>query len=121
MPAVRKLYFTASESGVYADARHYAERYRQEAERLNAFEAQNRAREEALDDAMLARVSSFLKSYGEMTRGEEFVMREVRSRARERTRWMIGAGLLMLALIVVPESLGLLRRAVRRNATGASA
>ena len=34
---------------------------------------------------MLRRISSFLKSYGEMRRGEEFVMREV-ARTRARTR-----------------------------------
>ena len=121
LPALRTFYFTAGEAQAHADARQYAERYRNEAERLNAFEAQSRARNEALDDAMLARVSSFLKSYGEMTRGEEFVMHEVRSRARERTRWVIGAGLLGLAVVLLPGSLGLLRRVVRRNAKGASA
>ena len=121
LPALRTLYFTAGEAQAHADARQYAERYRKEAERLNAFEAHSRARSEALDDAMLARVSSFLKSYGEMTRGEEFVMREVRSRARERARWVIGAGLLGLACFIMPGSLGLLRRAVRRNTKGAHA
>ena len=39
---------------------------------------------------------------GEMRRGEEFVMDEVRARARERVRWLVAAGLLALALIVAP-------------------
>jgi zinc/manganese transport system permease protein len=120
LPSLRALYFTASEAEAYADAHQYAERYRQEAERLNALEARSRARDEALDDAMLGRVSSFLKSYGEMTRGEEFVMREVRSRARERMRWVIGAALLTLAGLALPGSIDILRRAVRRNANGVS-
>jgi len=122
VPAVRAFYFTASETHVYADAQSYAQRYREEAERLNAIETQSRASDQALDDALLARVSSFLKSYGEMTRGEEFVMREVRSRARERAGWVIGATLLGLAGLVVPGSLDLLRRVVRlrREARGAS-
>jgi zinc/manganese transport system permease protein len=115
LPALRTLYFTAGEVQVYTDARQYAERYRQEAERLNAFEAQSRATDEALDDALLARVSSFLKSYGEMTRGEEFVMREVRARARERTRWVIGPGLLVLAGLFMPGSIAFLRKALRRS------
>ena len=57
-----------------------------------------------LDDFGVARISSFLKSYGEMRRGEQFVMDEVRARARERVRWVVSAGLLALALIAAPLS-----------------
>ena len=110
MPALRAIYFTAGEAEVYADARQYAERYRLEAEKLNEFETRSRSQGEALDDYMVARISSFLKSYGEMRRGEEFVMREVRSRARERARWIAGAVMLVIALLVVPGSVGLLQR-----------
>jgi zinc/manganese transport system permease protein len=121
VPSLRTLYFTASEFQVHADASQHAARYRQEAERLNAFETASRARDQALDDTMLARVSSFIKSYGEMTRGEEFVMREVRSRARERARWVMGAGMLLLAGLVMPGGLALLRQAFRRKTDGARA
>jgi zinc/manganese transport system permease protein len=63
---------------------------------------------------MVQRISSFLKSYGEMSRGEEFVMREVRSRARERIRWMAGAALLVCAFLIAPGALGLVRRSAAR-------
>jgi len=109
-PALRARYFTANEEQVYAEARHYAERYRQEAERLNEVETRSRSQGEALDDEMVARVSSFLKSYGEMRRGEEFVMREVRARARERVRWVAGGAMLAMALVIVPTSWRILRR-----------
>ena len=56
----------------------------------------------AFDDFRVARISSFLKSYGEMRKGEQFVMGEVRARARERIRWGASLGLLMLALLVAP-------------------
>ena len=36
-----------------------------------------------------------------MIRGEEFVMREVRSRAREQNRWWISGILVLLALSLV--------------------
>jgi hypothetical protein len=36
-----------------------------------------------------------------MRRGEEFVMREVRSRARERIRWF-GIPLILIALLMTP-------------------
>ena len=110
VPSLRAVYFTAGEAEVFADARQYAERYRLEAEKLNEFETASRSQGAALDDYMVARISSFLKSYGEMRRGEEFVMREVRSRARERARWVAGAVMLVIALLVVPGSVGLLQR-----------
>jgi zinc/manganese transport system permease protein len=116
LPSLRALYFTANETQIYAEARQYSERYRQEAERLNEREIRSRSQGEALADEMVARMSSFLKSYGEMRRGEEFVMREVRARARERARWIVGAGALLLALVVMPGVLERLRRSlVGRN------
>jgi zinc/manganese transport system permease protein len=37
-----------------------------------------------------------------MRKGEQFVMGEVRARARERIRWGASLGLLTLALLVAP-------------------
>ena len=84
------------------DASEYAERYRIEAERLNDLEKRNRTEGEALDDFSVGRISSFLKSYGEMRKGELFVMGEVRARARERIRWSVSLALLALALLFAP-------------------
>jgi zinc/manganese transport system permease protein len=111
-PTLQSAYFSRTEAATYADARDYAERHRLQAEQLNDMEAHSRAEGEALDDATVQRISSFLKSYGEMRRGEEFVMREVRSRARERVRFIAGSALLVLALLIAPGVLGRLRRAV---------
>ena len=87
------------------DASEYAERYRREAEQLNDLERRNRTEGEAFDDFSVARISSFLKSYGEMRKGEQFVMGEVRARARERVRWGASLGLLAFALLFAPVSL----------------
>jgi zinc/manganese transport system permease protein len=113
-PALRSGYLSRVEFATYEDARRYAERHRVEAERLNAMETRSRSQGDALDDVTVQRISSFLKSYGEMRRGEEFVMSEVRSRARERVRWMLGAGMVMLALLLMPGALGLLRQGAAR-------
>ncbi|MEA2878772.1 MAG: zinc/manganese transport system permease protein [Hyphomicrobiales bacterium] len=102
VPSLRALYFSRTEQGIFADAGAYAERYRAEAEELNDREKRNRTEGEALDDYGVARISSFLKSYGEMRKGEQFVMGEVRARARERVRWIAGLGLFMLALLFAP-------------------
>jgi zinc/manganese transport system permease protein len=114
-PALRGLYFTSTEAATFIDAGVYAERYRLEAESLNAREVRSRSQGDALDDFTVQRMSSFLKSYGEMRRGEEFVMREVSARARERVRWIAGAGLLVLAFLVVPNGLRSLRGTLARG------
>ena len=90
----------------FADASEYAERYRKEAEQLNDVERRNRTEGAALDDFSVARISSFLKSYGEMRKGEQFVMGEVRARARERVRWGASLGLLAFCTPGCPSSVG---------------
>jgi hypothetical protein len=47
-------------------------------------------------------IASFLRSCGEMHKGEQFVMAEVRARARERVRWAASLGLLAPALLIAP-------------------
>jgi zinc/manganese transport system permease protein len=116
LPPLRTLYLTRNEAATYAEAQEYAERHRVSAERLNAIEMASRAQGDMLSDETVQRMSSFLKSYGEMRRGEEFVMREVRSLARERVRFVVGAALLLLALMVTPGFFGILGRAARRGA-----
>jgi zinc/manganese transport system permease protein len=101
-PSLRALYFTRAEATTFEDAGAYAERYRIEAEQLNDLEKRGRTEGEAMDDFRVARISSFLKSYGEMRKGEQFVMDEVRARARERIRWSAGLLLLALALLLAP-------------------
>jgi zinc/manganese transport system permease protein len=102
IPSLRSLYLSPAEQAAFADAGVYAERYRAEAEQLNDRERRNRTEGEALDDFSVARISSFLKSYGEMRKGEQFVMDEVRARARERIRWSASLGLLAFALLLAP-------------------
>jgi zinc/manganese transport system permease protein len=120
LPGLRAGYLSRVELATYQDARNYAERHRLEAERLNAIETSSRSQGDALDDYTVQRISSFLKSYGEMRRGEEFVMREVRARARERVRWLLGAGMVAFAVLLVPGTLGLLRQGAARLRPAAS-
>ena len=100
--ACAALYFTRAEQTPSRTPANTRERYRMEAEQLNDLERRNRTEGEALDDFSVARISSFLKSYGEMRKGEQFVMGEVRARARERVRWSASLGLLAFALLFAP-------------------
>jgi zinc/manganese transport system permease protein len=102
IPGVRNLYLSRNEAQIYKDADAYSERYRLEAERLNDKEAKSRWQGEALSDYDVRRISSFLQSYNEMRKGEEFVKREVRARARTRMRWAIAAVLLIGACAILP-------------------
>jgi zinc/manganese transport system permease protein len=102
LPGLRAAYMAKPERDAYLDALGQAERYRLEIERLNEREARSRWQGAALDEMEVRRISSFLKSYGEMRKGEQFVMREVRSRARERERWPMGGALLGTGLLIFP-------------------
>jgi len=115
---VRTLYLTAGEAEIYRDAHAHAERYAREAERLNALEARSRAGGEQLDDLLVRRISSFIKSYSEMRKGEEFVKREVRARARERMRWVLGPALLVLGLLIAPGVLTWASASIRKIPAG---
>ena len=101
-PSLRNLYFTKAEATAYQDASEYAERHRLAAEQLIEQERRSRTQGEALDETAVQRISSFLKSYAEMRKGEQFVMGEVRARARERVRWSASLGLLAAALLLAP-------------------
>ena len=102
VPAVRDLYLQPAERRIHAEAVQYAERYRSAAERLNEQEARGRWQGAALTDYDVRRVSSYIQSYNEMRKGEEFVQREVRSRARERMRFSIAGVLAVLAAGAFP-------------------
>ena len=101
-PSLRNLYFTQAEATAYLDASEYAERHRLAAEQLIEQERRSRTQGEALDETAVQRISSFLKSYAEMRKGEQFVMGEIRARARERVRWRASLGLLAVALLLAP-------------------
>ena len=82
---------------------------------LDELERARRTQGEALSDAEMQRISSFLKSYAEMRKGEQFVLGEVRARARERIRWSIAFGLLALALLLAPLPWRRLRARLSRH------
>jgi zinc/manganese transport system permease protein len=99
-PKLREAYMDERALAIAADAQSYAERYRDAAAQLRAREAERRWKGEALDELEVRRIASFLKSYNEMAGGEAYVVREVRSRAREARRVAIGAVLLAAAIAV---------------------
>lgn len=101
-PALRETYLSSGEAAIHREAVHYAERYRGEAAKLNEREVRSRWDGDALSDMEVRRLSSYAQTYNEMRKGEEFVQREVRSRARERRRWTIGGALALAGGLIFP-------------------
>lgn len=99
VPSLRNAYFTKDEGVMHADAQRYVARYTAELNRLGEMEARNRYEKTETDDFLVQKISSFQQSYNEMIKGETFVIREVRSRARERLRWPAAITSLILLLI----------------------
>ena len=101
-PSVRWAYFNAQETAIYEDAQAYAARYAGESLRLGNIERSGRWQNASVDDDAVKRIASFQQSYNEMTKGEQYVMKEIRSRARERHRLSVAlAAAGMLALLTV--------------------
>ena len=82
---------------------------------MNELETRSRAEDQPLDDLQVRRISSFIKSYTEMRKGEEFVQREVRSRARERIRWLAGGAMLLIAFATAPGLVIQSLKAIKRS------
>jgi zinc/manganese transport system permease protein len=117
-PVLRSAYMRDAELEIRRDADEHAERYLRELEKLNQREAESRWQGRELDDAEVRKISSFLKSYSEMRKGEQFVMREVRARARERERWKVGVAMLLLGCAAWPFAFPRkpVNKAIRRSA-----
>ena len=99
-PRVRHVYMDDKALAIAAEAESYANRYRVEADRLRASEAERRWKGEPMEELEVRRVASFLKSYNEMIGGETFVVREVRGRARAERRLSLGGLMLLVAIAI---------------------
>ena len=129
-PAVRSAYFNDHENTMYTDAQTYAARYSAEAARLGNIESRGRWQGAAVNDDAVRRISSFQQSYNEMIKGEQFVIKETRSRARERLRLPValGAAALLVGLLGwmagfqrILKMTRLVRRPRRENTSGPKA
>ena len=102
VPGARSVYMSEREMQIFNEAASAAERYRALAAQLSRKEQDSRWQGAALDDLQVRRISPFMQSYNEMRKGEEFVKREVRVRARERARWWLAALFVIAGLVILP-------------------
>lgn len=97
-PAMHRLFLSAEEQQILAQAAQGAVHLRSEIERLDALERNSRWQGTELTEAELRRLSSYTLSFQEMEKGEQFVQRELRNRVRDRQRWVLGVPLSVLSL-----------------------
>lgn len=97
-PPLQGAFLSGREEAALRDADEAAARVRAEAQRLQAMERASRWQGAELTDPELRRLTSYAQSFQEMEKGEQFVQRELRNRARERQRWVIAVPLLIIGL-----------------------
>ncbi|MDX2098225.1 MAG: iron chelate uptake ABC transporter family permease subunit [Leptolyngbyaceae cyanobacterium bins.59] len=97
-PKIRTLFLTAVERELWEDAVKGAAVLRSERQRLDTMERESRWQGEELSGDDLRRITSYTLSFQEMEKGEEFVQRELRNKARERQRWVLGIPLVCFSL-----------------------
>jgi len=100
-PRLRALFLTPAEHDVFLEAAATRANIAALAEQANAMERNSRWRGSALTDDQLRKLSSYAQTFQEMQRGEEFVQREIRAKARERQRWIVGLPLIFSALALL--------------------
>ncbi len=94
-------FLSDGERTAFAEAMRDAQRYRAEVERLNRTEQTSRYQGRELSADEVRRLASYMQSFSEMQRGEQFVQAVLRRRARERERWWVGVPLVVVGLGVV--------------------
>ena len=102
-PAIRSSFLSPAERAVYDSAVVVESRVLGESVRMNELERAGRWQGAELSDDDVRRLSSYVQSFQEMRKGEQFVQREIRNKARERQRWAIGIPLILMsaALLLV--------------------
>ncbi len=89
-PAIRTPFLSNEEREILHQAAVSAAKVQAQAQRLNNIERNSRWQGAELSDEEVRKMSSYVQSFQEMQKGEEFVQREIRNKARERQRWAIG-------------------------------
>lgn len=79
-------FLTPAERGRYAEAVASARLKHAQANQLTQQERQSRWQGDGLSDEAIRRIGTFQQAFNEMARGEDFVVRELTARARERQR-----------------------------------
>jgi zinc/manganese transport system permease protein len=104
-----EVFLEPNEREIYTDALKEVRIRQAQATQLTTVERQSRWQGEPLSDEAVRHMGAFQQAYNEMARGEDFVLRSLSARARERERWYVGPAILVAAilglLVVLPRGL----------------
>lgn len=100
-PRLRAPFLTRAEQEIFFQAVASAADVEAQARRMNELERNSRWQGAELNDDELRKLSSYAQTFQEMQKGEEFVQREIRNKARERQRWIVGLPLTLAALALL--------------------
>jgi zinc/manganese transport system permease protein len=98
-PAVELVFLTPGERQAWRDSREALERGMAELRRLKTLDVDAQWGRAKLSPEQQERLRQFLASRGEITAGDRFVLKTLRSRARERQRLWLGLPLLILGAV----------------------
>jgi len=82
-----RRFLTPEEQRMYADAVQAARLRHAQAAQVTLQERDSRWQGDGLSDDAVRRLGTFQQAFNEMARGEDFVLRALNTRARERQRW----------------------------------
>lgn len=113
-PKIRNLFLNQEEKNILTDASVSSEYLRSQMASLDQKERESRWLGEGMTDEELRTLASYTLSFQEMDKGEQFVQKSMRDKARDRQRWIIGipaiglsiAYLLWQITAKIPPSLG---------------
>jgi zinc/manganese transport system permease protein len=109
-------FLTPTERQRYAAASASAKLKHEQAAQITVQERQSRWQGDGLSDEEIRRIGTFQQTFNEMARGEDFVVRELEARARERQRWRVVP--IGLAVCVAGLWLAVRRRLFHRKFCG---
>ena len=112
VPGVELVFLAPGERQAWRDSREELERGMAELRRLKTLEVDVQWGRATLTPEQQERLRQFLASRGEITAGDRFVLKTLRSRTRERQRVSLGLPLLILGTV----SAGLLASRAGRRA-----
>jgi zinc/manganese transport system permease protein len=92
-------FLAVQERAVYVEALKDAGYRRSQESQLTTLERQSRWRGDGLSETEVRRIGSFQQTFNEMARGDDFVVKSLSGRARERERWCVGLPLLITSLL----------------------
>lgn len=95
-PSIQLAFLTSDERETYRDSQEAVQRGQSEIQRLRAMQQQVQWGTREMPGEMQERLRQYLASRGEITAGDQMVLKHLQSKARQRQRFWLGIPLLLI-------------------------